>query len=225
VPTSPWEFGTNQLLTVLGLLLTLGIAIGGFRTFERWKREKIEETRIGVAIDTLALMYESKFVFENIRSEMVFDYEWQDMSGDYRSASGKFYAVLKRVQANKDFFERAWKTQVRCTAVFGPKVEGIFLLMHRARREIEVSAEMLMRDPQPTVGAEDNVETWKGFRADLFPAYGAEARQGDKVGKKLSEFRQGIENLCRPIVDREFGRRPGFLRRIASAWSKKTTAT
>jgi hypothetical protein len=113
VPTSPWEFGTNQLLTCLGLLLTLGIAVGGFRTFQRWKREKIEETRIGVAIDTLALMYESKFVFENIRSEMSFPYEWQDMPEPYRKASGPFYAVLKRIEAHKDFFERAWKTQVR----------------------------------------------------------------------------------------------------------------
>jgi hypothetical protein len=172
VPTSPWEFGTNQLLTCLGLLLTLGIAVGGFRTFERWKREKIEETRIEAAIDTLALMYESKFIFENIRSEMSFGYEWRDMPESYGQEAGPFYAVLKRIEAHKDFFERAWKTQVRCTAVFGPKVEGIFWLMHKARREIEVSAGMLMRDPEPTVATDDNVETWKGFRADVWPAYG-----------------------------------------------------
>jgi len=44
------EFGWNQLLTVIGLIVTTIIAIGGFRTFGRWKREKIEERRIDVAL-------------------------------------------------------------------------------------------------------------------------------------------------------------------------------
>ena len=39
--------------------------------------------------------------------------------------------------------------QVRCTALFGSKVEEIFLLMQRARRDIEMSAGMLLRDPEP----------------------------------------------------------------------------
>jgi hypothetical protein len=50
-----WVFGTNQLLTVLGLLLTLGIALASFRTFGRWKKEKLEEKRIDIAIQALAL--------------------------------------------------------------------------------------------------------------------------------------------------------------------------
>ncbi|HKX07625.1 MAG TPA: hypothetical protein VJN67_05500, partial [Stellaceae bacterium] len=149
---NPWMFGWAQLLTIIGFVITIAIALGGFRTFGRWKKEKLEEKRIETAIEALALVYESKFIFEHIRGEMSFDYEWKDMPDDYgtkeqRSARGPFYATLKRIQANKDFFERAWKTQVRCTALFGPEVEEIFLRMHRARREIEVSAQMLLRDP------------------------------------------------------------------------------
>jgi hypothetical protein len=53
---------------------------------------------------------------------------------EQRSARGPFYAILKRIEANKDFFERAWKMQVRCTALFGPEVKESFLLMQRARR-------------------------------------------------------------------------------------------
>ena len=127
------------------------IAWFGFRTFERWHREKIEEKRIDTAIEALALVYESKFIFDNIRSPMSFDYEWKDMpealAEQQRNARGQFYAILRSAsQAHKDFFERAWKMQVRCTALFGPSVEETFLLMQRARREIEVSAEMLLRD-------------------------------------------------------------------------------
>src|SRR6266566_3290864 len=138
--SAPWTFGCTQLLTMIGFIITMAIAVGGFRTFARWKKERIEEKRIETAIEALALVYESKFIFDLIRSEMSFGYEWKDMPESYgtveqRNARGPFYAILQRIDANKDFFGRAWKMQVRCTALFGPQVEEIFLLMHRARRE------------------------------------------------------------------------------------------
>ena len=145
---------------------------------------------------------------------MAFDYEWQDMPDSFgteeqqRRTRGQFYAILKRIQAHKDFFERAWKIQVRCTALFDPTVEKTFLLMHRARREIEVSAGMLLRDPEPTFRSEDNLKTWDRFRADIWDAYGPLAEGGDRVGEKLTEFRTRMEALCRPIIDREYGKVP-----------------
>jgi hypothetical protein len=210
MPT-PWTFGWTQLLTIIGFVITIAIAVGGFRTFGRWKKEKIEEKRIETAIEALALVYESKFIFDHIRSEMSFGYEWKDMpdscgTEEQRNARGAFYAILKRIDANKDFFERAWKMQVRCTALFGPEVEEIFLLMQRARREIEVSAGMLLGDPEPTFKSQDNLETWNRFRADVWPAYGKVAKGGDQVGQKLSEFKTKMENLSRPIIDREYGK-------------------
>jgi len=211
--TTPWTFGWTQLLTIIGFLITITIAVGGFRTFGRWKKEKIEEKRIETAIEALALVYESKFIFDHIRSEMSSGYEWKDMSDSYgysteeqRNARGPFYAILKRIEANKDFFDRAWKMQVRCTALFGPEVEEIFLLMHRARRKIEVSAGMLLHDPEPTLKSQGNLETWDRFRADVWPAYGHVAKGGDEVGQMLSDFKGKMENLCRPIIDREYGR-------------------
>jgi len=195
-----WTFGWTQLLTIVGYIITIAIAVGGFRTFGRWKKEKIEEKRIETAIEALALVYESKFIFDHIRSEMSFAYEWKDMPDGYgteeqRNARGPFYAILKRIQANKDFFERAWKMQVRCSALFGPQVEETFLLIQRARRQIEVSAEMLFHDPEPTFKSQDNLETWNRFRADVWPAYGSLAKGGDEVGEKLSEFKTRME-IC-----------------------------
>jgi hypothetical protein len=221
MPT-PWTFGWTQFLTIVGFIITISIAVGGFRTFSRWRREKIEEKRIDTAIETLALVYESKFIFDHIRSEMSFPYEWEDMPEGYgveadKNARGPFYAILKRIDGQKEFFERAWKIQVRCTALFDPNVEEVFLLMHRARREIQVSAEMLFRDPRPSVETPDNLETWNRFRADVWPAYGSRAKGGDRVGQKLSEFTGKMESLCRPIIDREYGKgsRKAVLGRMA----------
>lgn len=208
---TPWTFGWTQLLTIVGFFITITIAAGGFRTFGRWKKEKIEEKRIDTAIEALSLVYESRFVFDHIRNEMSFPYESKDMPTgdrpeDQQNARRPFYAILKRIDAQKGFFERAWKVQVKCTALFGSEVEDVFLLMQRARREIEVSAEMLLDDPQPTHKSQDNLETWKQFRADVWPAYGLQAKDGDKVGRKLAEFKAKMEILCRPIIDREFAK-------------------
>ena len=104
--------------------------------------------------------------------------------------------ILKRIERNKDFFERAWKMQVQCTALFGPQVEETFLLIQRARRKVEVSAQMLLRDPEPDA-----------FRADVWPAYGALAKGGDEVGRMLTEFKEKMEALCRPIIDKEYGKK------------------
>jgi hypothetical protein len=211
---NPWSFGWKQLLTIIGFIITTTIAIGGFRTFERWKREKLEEKRIDTAIEALALAYESKFIFDHIRSEMSFGYEWQDMpvqheSEERRNARGPFYAMLKRIEMNKEYFDRAWKLQVRCTAIFGPEVEETFLLLQKARREVEVSAEMLYRNPEPDFKSSDNLETWNSFRADVWPAYGKLAKEGDQVGKKLADFKDRLEKLCRPVIDREYGTKSG----------------
>jgi len=72
---NPWTFGWTQLLTIVGFVITILIAIGGFRSFERWRKEKIEEKRIDTAVDALVLLREMKWVFDNIRSPMSFEYE------------------------------------------------------------------------------------------------------------------------------------------------------
>jgi hypothetical protein len=206
----PWAFGWTQLLTIVGMLITVTIAVGGFRTFGRWKKEKIEEKRIEVAIDALALMYESKFIFDNIRSGFSFHGEWDDMprnpgeSENVWNTRGSFYAILKRIEAHREFFERAWKLQVRCAAIFGPAVEETFLLLQKSRREVEVSAGMLTREPAPDHRSADNLRTWESFREDVWAAEAQVNGHVDRVGSKLADFRSQIEQLCRPIVDNEF---------------------
>jgi hypothetical protein len=145
----PWAFGWTPLLTIIGFTITICLGVAGFNTFGKWKRQLIEERRLETAIEALSLAYESKYVFDNIRSPMSFEYEWDDMAKtpgeaeNERRRKGSFYAVGRRIRLNKDFFERAYKLQPKCMAMFGKKAEDIFLLMHKARRAIEVSSEML----------------------------------------------------------------------------------
>lgn len=198
--TDPWAFGWTQVFTLSGLVITVAIAIAGFMTFDKWRREKLEEKRIEVAIDALALCYEARFIFDGIRSPLAFAGEWEDMPeigpDAERSQRGAFFATLKRIRASKYFFDRAWKIQVKCAALFGSQVEDTFLLMQKVRREIEVSAEMLMHDPHPQDTSPQNQRLWQKWRNNVWAI-----TNDDAVSTRLKRFREEIEKLCRPIVD------------------------
>jgi len=205
-PPDLWAFGWTQLLTIIGFIITVGIASIGFRTFGRWKREKLEEKRIEIAFDMLAIAYEARFIFAHIRGPMAYPHEWTDMpeavseTADQRTARGSFYATLSRIAANKDYFERLWKLQPRCMAMFGAEVADVFMLVHRARREVEVAAQMLA-SPGRKFGNDmrSSLEHAIWDTGDFEP-------EKDEVGKKLTEFRVRTEALCKPIINAEFKR-------------------
>ena len=194
-----WAFGLNHLLTIIGFIITLGLATAGFQSFSKWKREKIEERRIDIALEALALAYEADFIFESIRSPMSFEGEWSEMKGvddpERKRAAGPFFAILKRVEYHKDYFERAWKMQPRFMAVFGKDAAEIFTKLQQARRKIEVSAEMLMRaaargEPYRDAQFQQRLENdiWN-IEADR-----------DEIGPKVDEFVTGVETHCLPVV-------------------------
>lgn len=76
---SHWEFGWTQVLTIAGLIMTALISFLGLRTFGKWKREKLEEKKIEIAFEFLAIAYELKYAFEAIRSPFCSSYEYQDL--------------------------------------------------------------------------------------------------------------------------------------------------
>jgi hypothetical protein len=112
--TDPWAFGWTQVLTLLGFLITIVIATSGFRSFGRWRQEKLEERRIETAFDVLTIAHETQFIFQNIRAPLIEDYEWADMphwdndTDDRRRRRGPFFATIKRLDANAEFFKRVW---------------------------------------------------------------------------------------------------------------------
>ena len=214
----PWAFGWTQVFTLVGFAITISIAIGGFKTFGRWRREKLEEERIAVALEAAALAFESKYIFENIRSPMAYSYEWQDLPKegfkDDRewNSRGALYAPLKRVRDNKEFFEKAFKLQPKCMAILGKECEEIFMMMHRARREIEVASQMLTwRTETLKPDLRDQLERDIWNTGDFEP-------ESDRVGRKLTEFRLKMEALCQPIIDAP------YRRGISLAWAKRAAS-
>ena len=141
----PWTFG----LGVAGLLLTAVLGGLGLRTLDRWRRERIEEKKVDLAMDAISLAHESKGVFEGIRSGVSSMSEWDDMEvipdedPRERDRRGSYYAIMKRIRFHREFFERAYAMQPRCTALFGEEAEDAFTQLQSARRAIEVACEML----------------------------------------------------------------------------------
>lgn len=197
---------SGQGLTVIGLAITVALAVAGFKTFDKWKREKLEERRIETAIDALALAYESKIVFRSIRSSFSTEIDYKAMpviEGETeakRLLRGSYWAVGKRVFDNKGYFERVWKLQPLVMAIFGEGMEDIFGKLHDARAMIGVASQTLAWDPPPGNTA-DNVALHRQMRTDL---WGGGSNDEDRVQESLDAFRKGIERVCKPVVDREF---------------------
>ncbi len=199
------------VVAFVGLVITLFLGLAGLRTFGKWKREQIEERKIETAIEALALAYESKYVFDYIRSPFATEAEWADMKRQEGEAEqkrlerGALYAVGKRFQNRREFFERGFRLEPRCMAVFGKEAGDIFALMHVARRDIEVSRDTLLwRLENYEPGERDgNDEFYAQCRRDIWTMKGKEP---DRVEAKLNEFLKRMEDMFRPVVDHELKR-------------------
>jgi hypothetical protein len=207
-----------SIVALLGLGLTAVIAIAGFKSFGRWKREKIEERRIEVALDALAIAYEVRFRFEGIRSRIMREDEYADidepLKGNafpmmkHREGQRSPYAVLKRMDNNREFFDRVFDIEPKFMAIFGAETEEIFAELYDAKRMVETAAEALYEemsiehDPSDV----DAKERRRQLRIVIFASKG-KVEAEDKVGQKVLDFQRRIEALCRPIVDQTFGRR------------------
>jgi hypothetical protein len=165
----------------------------------------------------LAIAYEVRFRFEGIRSRILREDEYADidepLKGNafpmmkHREGQRSPYAVLKRMDNNREFFDRVFDIEPKFMAIFGAETEEIFAELYDAKRMVETAAEALYEemsiehDPSDV----DAKERWRQLRIAIFASKGNEAE--DKVGQKVLDFQRRIEALCRPIVDQTFGRR------------------
>src|SRR5262249_8630490 len=146
---------SGSFVALLGLIVTATIAGFGFRSFGKFKREKLEERRIEVAIDALAIAYESVFVFQAIRSRWVRGEEQDDddqgtfgriegtVAISLTSGQRSAYAILKRIRSHEDFFEKVYKLEPRFMAVFGADTDEIFSKLYSAKARVEAAAQGL----------------------------------------------------------------------------------
>jgi hypothetical protein len=204
-------------VALVGLVLTASVAIAGFRSFGQWKREKIEERRIDVALNALAIAYEARFRFEVIRSPVMFDGEGDYIAGSgedasfvirHREAQKGPYAVLKRMRDNSGFFDKVFDLEPKFMAVFGAETQAIFELLYEAKGAVEASANVLYEEGRIENDPSDTEirERQRKLRMKVFASKG-KIESEDSVGQKILEFQKQIEKLCRPIIDETFGRR------------------
>lgn len=210
-PPDPWAFGLNHVLTIMGFIITATIALAGFRSFDKWKREKLEEKRIDIAIEALALAYEANFVFDGIRSPMSYESEWAELKGiddpDRRFQAGPFFAILKRIEYHKDYFDRVWQMQPKFMAVFGKDASSVFTKLHQARRSVEVAASMLLRSAARNEPYRDY-----DFQKELEKAVWNMGKDADDVGDDIKAFVNGVEGHCVPIIVQRYNTSGRLLR-------------
>lgn len=138
-------------------------------------------------------------------------------SEDRRAKRGEYFAVLKRLERTKAFFDSVWDIQPRVMALFGTQTKEIFLELHQARQQVEISAGLLFQRVMRDAGITLNEDTQKlraQQRADLFALEAPLAEEGNRVGVKLLSFGDRMEALCRPIVERGYRQESGLIHRL-----------
>jgi len=208
---------TAPVVALVGIAVTGTVAALGLKSFEKFKREKIEERRIEVALDALTLAYESKFVFQNIRARAFTSDEVEDGSDESHAVPGGIkillreaqkspYAVIMRIRNSAEFFERVVKIEPRFMAVFGAETEAIFQQLYNARTQLEAAAGQLFEMGRIEYDPDDEFST-KQLREmkDLVYRGPTESKDKDRIGDLADGFRTKIEAICRPVVDHQYG--------------------
>jgi len=91
-------------------------------------------------------------------------------------------------------------------AMFGREAEEIFMLMHKSRRAIEVSSQMLawkVGQYEDHEAPDHNQAFYEQCRRDIWDA-GDYQPEKDNVGKQLVKFRERMENTFLPVMGRSF---------------------
>jgi hypothetical protein len=206
------------VVALVGITVTGTMAGLGLRSFAKFKREKIEERRIEVALDALALAYESKFVFQMIRARAFSSDEHEGGSDVNYSVPGGIkvqlrttqlspYAVLKRIESSAEFFERVRRIEPRFMAVFGAETEQIFADFYSARTQLEAAVGQLFEMERIEYDDDDELTTGQVRELkELIYRGPTEIKEKDKIGDLTDGFRMRIEAICRPIVDHQYGK-------------------
>jgi hypothetical protein len=209
---------TAPVIALVGIAVTGTVAGLGLRSFAKFKREKIEERRIEVALDALTLAYESKFVFQAIRARAFTSDEHEDGSDESYAVPGGIkitlrevqhgpYAVLKRIQNRSEFFERVVEIEPRFMAVFGAETEQIFARLYSARTQLEAAAGQLFEMGRIEYDPDDEFSRNQlREMKDLVYRGPTESKEKDRIGDLVDGFRMEIEAMCRPIVDHQYGK-------------------
>jgi hypothetical protein len=206
--SDPWAFGWTQLLTSIGLVISICVSIAGLRTFDKWKREKVEEKKLEIAFEALSLAYETQMIFDDIRRRFVREYEWSDMptegmSKEQIESSRSMYAILNRFSRHVGFFDRVLALQPKFMAVFGRRTEETFVKLHMARNKIQGACDVLIQVPNPKLGT-DEWDLNLQMRSDIWDHNSSAVKEPGRVTKLLDEFRTEIEAICAPLINREF---------------------
>jgi hypothetical protein len=111
------------------------------------------------------------------------------------------YAVINRVQRHVGFFERVLALQPKFMAVFGRETDAVFMKLYRARNNIQAAIDVLMmtEDPRP-----DEADMVAQPRSDIFNSKGPKVKEPERTKKLVAEFRDDVERICAPLVNREF---------------------
>jgi hypothetical protein len=201
------EIAQNISVIIACLTIILGV--------DAWKREYVGKRNIELAEDVLTLFYQARDAVGRIRNPFSRHGEGETRkAGEYERPDEKellnrAYVVVERFDKEREIFNKLDVVRYRFMARFGADSKQPFDDLRSIITDIFVSANRLGSHYWQRQGRVQMSET--EFQTHLREMHEHEANfwegaaKKDPVKKRIDEAIEGIEKICRPIIQDKFG--------------------
>jgi hypothetical protein len=201
------EIAQNISVIIACLAIILGV--------DAWKREYVGKRKIELAEDVLTLFYQARDAVGRIRSPFRRHGEGETRkTGEYENPNEKelldrAYVVVERFEKEREIFNKLDVLRYRFMARFGVNAKKPFDDLRSIITDIFLSANMLGTHYWQRQGRAQMSEA--EFQKHLKELNEHEAifwegrLESDPIKKRLDGTIEGIEKICRPIIQDQFG--------------------
>ena len=186
---------TDGLWNAVEALSVTFAALVAWKGIDAWRKEMIGRRKSEIAEETLAVFYETKEVFKDIRSPLTYSAEAEDRpkaEGESDSEKRKrdtFFIPIARTIRHKEHFARLRTLKYKFMAYFGAESSKPFDTIFSIKHSIVVDAEMLAEED-----AYDPYE--KDFKKNLKMTIGWGLSKDDTIRNQIDEAINAIEAIC-----------------------------
>lgn len=196
-----------KLAQVIGPLITVGIAVVGFRA---WYWQLIAKRKFEIAEQAVTVWRRANDGLSFLRSPMVLGGEGdsveipEGLHGHQKLQLKRYRYVFERLNKISKDFEQVRLTQILVDLHISAKAGQSFDALFRVRHMVKVAAQMLVEDSDehlPPEQQKEQTHRQRGYHRELVEVrVNGKPIAEDKHSRVLDEAQEALEDECRRIL-------------------------
>lgn len=193
-----WAGGSASLLTFAAVAFFCALTCVGLYALASQRRMLTKAKRTEIALEALALAFETQFMCDTLRNTFAKDRAWGDakaQSRDKHRRASHYSAILKRLDLHNSYFARLWQLQPRYMAEFGVDRAPFFRRPQSALTAILVYSDDAMSEATSNEPYQA-LDYWRSTDVGREPT----SEELAKIISLLGEFVDRIQEDCIPLL-------------------------